>query len=887
MRSLVAAVCCALIFSVSAAAQPCADGSYNRETGSAGAGIMIGSSIGPGVVNAATLWDPDGAGPLPEGLVVAGRFDELDGVVVHNVAYHDGAHWRPVGDDSLRLVRPSGLAVVTSLCVRNGDLFVAGRFDSLEGAAAPYNNLAYWDGASWQRIVGAGGSAGVGIPQVASEPRIESHDGRLILVGTFTVPGSSITNLAAWDGISWTDLGFPSGTAAAFEAVEVVNDQLFVGITPAAPTLSPLWRHTSATQWTPITNGLQLTSGNRVLALSTDANELLVGGNLATPNEGLAFRAMALQGQTLTQIATSATAIASIARADGSTYTTSSSTIARSVGAVLEQHPVAFSHQGPSPLRVRLLGVFGGRPLLGGSFGAWTAPQPVRHQHAWSLAWLDDIGPISTSSGFDGRVTQFVRAGGDVFAVGAFSSAGGFRAQGVARFSEGRWRPVGDGTGFSQTVWCAAEFNGEPVVGGGDATPFVSRWNGSAWEEMGSLPRPCRELVVANGTLYARVATVTADSMTGIELFRWTGAAWESVTTERFFRLIILDEQLYGLLANTNLLEGHLGRLVGNEVVRVTPANAIVFPMGVHAGKIVLYGTFPPSNWTTHAFDPVSGAFSAIGTGETVVCGFQGRADIRTDVEYQGELFVGSQYVSCTQGGGPEIPLRWNGSTWRDQSGFRPPQGTTHPVRCSVPFVHGEELWIAHGGVMTRALGAPVNSTTQGQASWSIWEGDTRPVIIDHPRATTTTLGGTAVFTVITAPDNLTYRWRRNGVPLADGPTPWGSIISGATTPTLTISNVQLQDGPGFTCLVSDGCSQSSSRGAALILSFVCDTIDFNADGLFPDSLDIEDFLTVFGGGACSNDPNCGDVDFNNDGLYPDQRDIEAFLVVYAGGACF
>jgi hypothetical protein len=30
-----------------------------------------------------------------------------------------------------------------------------------------------------------------------------------------------------------------------------------------------------------------------------------------------------------------------------------------------------------------------------------------------------------------------------------------------------------------------------------------------------------------------------------------------------------------------------------------------------------------------------------------------------------------------------------------------------------------------------------------------------------------------------------------------------------------------------------------------------CDSIDFNADGLFPDTLDIEDFLTVFAGGMC------------------------------------
>ncbi len=65
-----------------------------------------------------------------------------------------------------------------------------------------------------------------------------------------------------------------------------------------------------------------------------------------------------------------------------------------------------------------------------------------------------------------------------------------------------------------------------------------------------------------------------------------------------------------------------------------------------------------------------------------------------------------------------------------------------------------------------------------------------------------------------------------------------------------------------------------------------CDSIDFNNDELFPDTLDIDDFLSIFSGGGCSNDPNCGDIDFNNDGLFPDTLDIDALLSVFSGGAC-
>jgi hypothetical protein len=71
----------------------------------------------------------------------------------------------------------------------------------------------------------------------------------------------------------------------------------------------------------------------------------------------------------------------------------------------------------------------------------------------------------------------------------------------------------------------------------------------------------------------------------------------------------------------------------------------------------------------------------------------------------------------------------------------------------------------------------------------------------------------------------------------------------------------------------------------------LCDPIDFNNDGLYPDTLDIDDFLLVFAGGVCNgqapNDWPCnGDIDINNDSLFPDTLDIDAFISVFSGGPC-
>ncbi len=69
-------------------------------------------------------------------------------------------------------------------------------------------------------------------------------------------------------------------------------------------------------------------------------------------------------------------------------------------------------------------------------------------------------------------------------------------------------------------------------------------------------------------------------------------------------------------------------------------------------------------------------------------------------------------------------------------------------------------------------------------------------------------------------------------------------------------------------------------------LSARCDSLDFNADTLFPDDADLLDFLTVLAGGNCSPGNTCSDIDFNNDGLFPDDNDLIAFLTVLAGGPC-
>ncbi|HYF16216.1 MAG TPA: lamin tail domain-containing protein, partial [Phycisphaerales bacterium] len=103
----------------------------------------------------------------------------------------------------------------------------------------------------------------------------------------------------------------------------------------------------------------------------------------------------------------------------------------------------------------------------------------------------------------------------------------------------------------------------------------------------------------------------------------------------------------------------------------------------------------------------------------------------------------------------------------------------------------------------------------------------------------------------------------------ADAPTPAGQAIaadiaSGSGSLTLVLN--PLNDTVAATYA---GMTNNRYRGPSLVIFpgiGGCDSIDFNGDGLFPDNQDLQDFLDVFGGGACSTG-TCGDLDFNNDGL--------------------
>lgn len=91
------------------------------------------------------------------------------------------------------------------------------------------------------------------------------------------------------------------------------------------------------------------------------------------------------------------------------------------------------------------------------------------------------------------------------------------------------------------------------------------------------------------------------------------------------------------------------------------------------------------------------------------------------------------------------------------------------------------------------------------------------PVINQQPQSQTTCPGDTvSLQTDATGAPPITFVWRRNGAPLANGPTPHGSIIGGAQTNTLSIQNVAVEDFASYTVMVIDANGSRISDPASI-----------------------------------------------------------------------
>ena len=410
---------------------------------------------------------------------------------------------------------------VAATTVFDGKLIVAGRF-TMAGQTS-VSNIAAWDGSSWSAL-GSGLRGPDYLPPGVSALAV--FDGRLIAAGPFQFAGDApAAGIAAWDGSEWSSLGSGSPNGQQVFALAVFGGKLIAGGWFESAGGTPAFRIAAwdGVTWTGLGSGVAaggLYSAVRALAV---VGERLIAGGEFTSAGGVPAH--------------------NIASWDGSSWSPLGEGRSSSVGclAVYQDHVVAggsavaswdgstwtsLGHDGPQ-LAFSLF-VYGNRLIVG-------AARPG----AYYLASWD--GTAWTAMGGPDSVVSFTIYEDRLIAGGFFGAAGAVPARGIASWDGSSWSGLYVAApGVAGPVRDLKVFRGKLIAGGeftsaGDIVGKIAAWDGTTWSGLGSgignglgFPQ-VSSLAVLDGRLVAGGEFREAGGLPAKNLAAWNGRTWSEV----------------------------------------------------------------------------------------------------------------------------------------------------------------------------------------------------------------------------------------------------------------------------------------------------------------------------------------------------------------------
>jgi hypothetical protein len=144
-------------------------------------------------------------------ILIGGRFPEIAGRTVNNIARWDGREWVALGEGLTGHAPPLpneySFAEVRALVVAGTNLYVGGSYTNAGGVAAM--NVARWDGERWSALGNGLPGFGACLFGACNFPvtALAMVRGKLFAGGGFDArDGSALNYLACWDGNQWTGL---------------------------------------------------------------------------------------------------------------------------------------------------------------------------------------------------------------------------------------------------------------------------------------------------------------------------------------------------------------------------------------------------------------------------------------------------------------------------------------------------------------------------------------------------------------------------------------------------------------------------------------------------------------------------------------------------------
>lgn len=426
-------------------------------------------------------------------LVVGGTFTTAGGSAANRIAQWNGSTWSPMQQGTNDTVH--ALAVMA-----NGDLAVGGAFTLADTVGA--NRLARWNAStgwnSWSGLPATGPNGTVHALHVL-------QSGDLVAGGDFTAisgggggGGNTHRRIARWNGTAWQRFGpstMNNGTNGIVRGVaELANgDVVATGdFTSAAGTTVGNVARWDGTAWTSLGTGLDA-PGRCLRVLAT--GDLVVGGDFLLAGGGTANHVAMWNGAAWSALGTdlvgSVLSMSVLPNGDlvacgsfGTLGTPSATGIARWTGTAWDALAVDGAVLGTASC---LVTVPNGDIVTAGNFSR------IGGVAANSIARWDGTAWHALGSGILGQVRALLALqNGDVVVGGLFRTAGGVAAACVARWDGTTWSAmpglVVTPTGFVNSLALASD--GKVIAGGSFTTsgPIqnLAKWDGATWTPLSS-----------------------------------------------------------------------------------------------------------------------------------------------------------------------------------------------------------------------------------------------------------------------------------------------------------------------------------------------------------------------------------------------------------------
>jgi trimeric autotransporter adhesin len=604
--------------------------------------------------------------------------------------------------------------------------YVGGFF--FHAGAAPARSVACWDGSRWTPL--AAGFTGT----VRTFAVFDDGHGQALFAGGdfWGVDDPTLMDLARWNGHEWVHAG--DGINGEVRALAVFDDgsgpALYVGgqfQIAGVPGTNHIARW-NGTNWSPLATGMQYglyTAVNALAVFDEGAGPRLFAGGDFTNAGGVSVHR--------------------IARWDGTAWSalgngmTGGDANVKSLAACDLGSGMALYASG----QFTSAGGVGANRIARWNGNAWSSLGSGLDVGASALCAFDDGGGVPA-----------------LYAVGAFQSAGGNSAHYVARWN-GSWSAVGGGLDLLASQAAVLDDGHGPMLfvggyfhlAGTVGTDSIARWNGAQWFPVSP------GLGMGGGMSEVRVLSVR-DSASGDELFagggfrsagtqqadsvaRWNGGAWEPLGTGTDGNVVAMASSSHGPGGVPELYVGgmfmHAGGVPSPCLARwdangwSAVGSGLSSPPGVEVDSLCIsaVGPDPGTNlyvgglFTSAGGVPVSDiarwdgtAWHALGAGLTSSSGSAAPKALAVFDDGSGPaLYAGG--VFDIAGGAPASHIaKWDGSTWTPLgAGIT---GWLDAVRSLVGFDDGTGPALYVAGDFTSAGGIPAQSIARwGGGTWS------------------------------------------------------------------------------------------------------------------------------------------------------------------------